>query len=195
MARTKDLFDVNFKEIEQLPRKFTVNFDTLKAGSKIKTLVSINGEQVGDIIDDNSKENDEYRFHDVFHYTFATILGWSPCTRAMLKRKRKSIPMIDEIEDGARATITEEAISLMIFNKAKKKNFFEGESKVSPTLINQIKEMTSSFEVCARSKKEWENAILKGYSLFRELIKYKGGKIHFDMNERSAFYENSKNIL
>ncbi len=117
------------------------------------------------------------------------MLGWSPCVRSMLKRKRKSDPSIDEIEDGARATITEEAISLMIFNKAKRKGFFQNDLRITPTLLNQIKELTASFEVSKRSKKEWENAILLGYSLFRKLVKNDGGEIHFDMINRSAHYE------
>jgi len=190
MKLSNKLFDSNFDELEQLPRKFTVNFDSLKIGPNLKTRVSVNGMQVGDVIDNNSKENDSYRFHDVFHYTFATMLGWSPCTRAMLKRKRKSDPATDEIEDGARATITEEAISLIIFNKAKQKKYFKEERMISSTLLNQIKEMTSSFEVKVRTKKEWENAILKGYALFRELADHQGGKIHFDMINRTAKYEN-----
>src|SRR5688572_32469436 len=154
MENHKKIFDSNFDEMEQLPRRFTVNFDSVRVGLKTKTRVSINGIQMGDFIDNNSKENDGYRFHDVFHYTFATMLGWSPCTRAMIKRKRKSDPIIDEIEDGARATITEESISLIIFNKAKKNNFFKEQTKLSPSLLNQIKEMTASFEVNNRSKKD-----------------------------------------
>lgn len=183
-------FDENFDEMEQLPRRFTVDFKSVQVGGKEKTIVSIDENQVGDVIDDNSKDKDAYRFHDIFHYTFAAILGWSPCTRAMMKRKRKSKPDVDEIEDGARATITEEAISLMIFNKAKQKHFFQEQIKVSPSLLNWVKEMTSSFEVSVRSKKEWEIAILKGYSLFRELIKNNGGKIQFNMLTQAAFYEN-----
>lgn len=189
MKKNSELFDSNFNEMEQLPRKFTVNFDTVNVGSKTKTRVSINGMQVGDVIDNNSKENDEYRFHDIFHYTFATVLGWSPCTRAMLKRKRKSDPSTDELEDGARATITEEAISLMVFNKAKKKKYFEGDAKISSSLLNQIKEMTSQFEVNTRSKGDWENAILTSYGLFRELTKNNGGKVHFDMLSKTALFE------
>jgi hypothetical protein len=189
MKTVKPYFDSGFDEMEQLPRDFTVSFNSVEVGKKLKTRVTINGMQVGDFIDDNSKESDSYRFHDVFHYTFATMLGWSPCTRAMLKRKRKSDPTIDEIEDGARATITEEAISLMIFNKAKKKNYFENDSKISPSLLCHIKEMTCQFEVGVRSKKDWENAILKGYGLFRELKKHNGGKVHFDMLNKTALYE------
>ncbi len=190
MKSTKQYFDSDFIENEQLLREFTVEFDSVMVGTKNKIRVSVNEIQVGDIIDDNSKENDAYRFHDVFHYTFATMLGWSPCTRSMMKRKRKSNTTMDEIEDGARATITEESISLIIFNKAKQKNFFKGVTKISPSLLNQIKEMTTSFEVTARSKKDWENAILTGYSLFRDLAQNNGGKIHFNMVNQSAVYEN-----
>ena len=186
---TKFFFDSNFEEHEKLPREYTVNFNSLKVDSRFKTKVSINGTQIGDIIDDNSEEADSYRFHDVFHYTFATMLGWSPCTRAMMKRKRKSIPAIDEIEDGARATITEEAISLLIFNKAKQKDFFKNQTKISSSLLKQIKELTSTFEVAKRTKKEWEYAILKGYSLFNDLVKNNGGNIHFNMIEKTAIYE------
>lgn len=123
MVNSKYFFDSEYDEKEQLPRKFTVNFKAVEIGSKMKIGVLMNEIQVGDFIDDNSKENDFYRFHDVFHYTFAAMLGWSPCSRAMMKRKRKSNSAIDEFEDGARATITEESISLIIFNKAKRKFF------------------------------------------------------------------------
>jgi len=50
--------------------------------------------------------------------------------------------------------------------------------------------VSSSFEVAVRSKTDWENAILKGYSLFLELVKNNGGKVHFDMLQKSAYYEN-----
>lgn len=190
MKDFKLFFDSNFEEMEQLPRKFTVSFNSVSVGEKVKIMVSINGMQVGDFIDDNSLETDFYRFHDVFHYTFATMLGWSPCVRAMMRRKRKSNSNIDEFEDGARATITEEAISLIIFNKAKRNNFFSEYKKITPSLLTLIKEMTSPFEVAIKTKKEWEKAILQGYSLFRELVKNNGGKIHFDMLSQSAIYEN-----
>ncbi|MES2139923.1 MAG: nucleotide pyrophosphohydrolase [Bacteroidota bacterium] len=189
MNRVKPFLDSSFSEMEQIPRNFTVCFDSVPVGKTIKTRVSINGMQVGDFIDDNSLESDSYRFHDVFHYTFATMLGWSPCTRAMMKRKRKSNPTVDEIEDGARATITEEAISLTIFNKAKQKDFFKNK-KISPSLLKWIKGMTAPFEVSIKSKNDWEQAILKGYSLFNELVRNNGGKIHFDMLKQSATYEN-----
>jgi hypothetical protein len=189
MKSVNTFFDSAYSEKEQFPRTFTVNFETLPGSTRSKTKVSVNGTQVGDIIDDNSLEKDGYRFHDVFHYTFAALLGWSPCTRSMMKRKRKSNEQIDEIEDGARATITEEAISLLLFNEAKQATFFQNFDAVDSRLLDQIKNMTSSFEVSARSKQEWERAILTGYSLFRDLVNNDGGKVHFDMNNRAAIYE------
>lgn len=182
-------FDSNCKEHEQLPRTFTVYFETLPGSKARKTKVTINDTQMGDLIDDNSVEKDGYRFHDVFHYTFAAFLGWSPCTRSMMRRKRKSLEHIDEMEDGARATITEEAISLLLFNEAKQTNFFQNSDSVDSGLLDQIKNLTSGFEVSARSKEEWEKAILTGYSLFCALVNNDGGKVHFDMNNRSATYE------
>lgn len=189
MRTARVLFDSNFDEKEQIPRSFTVSFEPIVINSKAKTKVSIDGVQMGDVIDDNAHEVDGYRFHDVFHYTFAALLGWSPCTRSMMKRKRKSVPAIDEVEDGARATITEESISLIVFNRAKRSDLFSNTNKVSSSLLNLIKEMTSTFEVSARSKKEWENAILKGYSLFRDLVNNNGGLIHFDMIQQTAIFE------
>ncbi|HEY5393363.1 MAG TPA: hypothetical protein VIJ57_14665 [Hanamia sp.] len=188
MKTAVDLFDSRFKEAEQLPRKFTMDFVSIATNYKWKTKVSLNGIQVEDIIDDNSKINDFYRYHDVFHYSFATLLGWSPCARAMLKRKRKSDKLVDEIEDGARAAITEEALSMIIFNEAKRKNYFEGVSKVSRTTLRIIKEMTENFEVTVRSTREWENAILKAYEMFRLLIVNHGGRVKFDAVKKAISY-------
>ena len=189
MKNLNFFFDSTFNQREQLPRNFTVKFDPVKASVKLRTRVLVDGVQVGDLLDDNSKENDGYRFHDVFHYTFAAILGWSPCIRSMMKRKRKSAPHIDEIEDGARATITEEAISLLVFNKARQNQFFTNKEKISGQLLTIIKEMTAPFEVNVRSKKDWREAIFIGYSLFCNLLANDGGTIHFDMINRTALYE------
>jgi len=180
-------FDSTFAENERLPQSFTVSFTEVTKEGEEYVKITIDGTQIGDVIDDNSYENDFYRYHDVFHYTFATMLDWSPCTRAMLGRKRKSIPMIDECEDGARATITEEAISLILFNESKRTKFFKS-GKVSKTILRIIKQMTEPFEVRRKTEAEWEQAILKGYSLFGKLVDNRGGKIEFNKNNRQAIY-------
>lgn len=182
-----DSFDSNFPKNERLPNTFVVNFSEVTKDGEERVRITVNGTQIGDVIDDNSYEKDFYRYHDVFHYTFATMLDWSPCTRAMLGKKRKSIPLIDNCEDGARATITEEAISLILFNEAKRTNLFANK-KVSKTILRIIKQMTEPFEVRVKTELEWEKAILKGYELFKKLVTNRGGKIEFSNMNRNAIY-------
>ena len=55
---------------------------------------------------------------------YAAVLGWSPTIRAVLKIKRKSLPKIDENEDGARANLIEEGLATWIFETAKRHPFF-----------------------------------------------------------------------
>lgn len=181
------LSNSTFPDKEKLPNSFVVNFTEIIKNEEEFVRISIDGIQIGDVIDDNSYEKDFYRYHDVFHYTFATMLDWSPCTRAMLGRKRKSMPMIDECEDGARATITEEAISLILFNEAKRTNLFANK-RVSKTILKIIKQMTEPFEVRVKTESEWEKAILQGYSLFEKLVANRGGEIEFNSKNRKAFY-------
>lgn len=184
------LFDSEFPEDERLPRAFKIDFETIEKENKILTKVTFGNQQVGDFIDDNSRESDNYRFHDVFHYTFAAVLGWSPCSRAMMKRKRKSNLDIDQFEDGARATITEEAISLLVFNYAKKRSLLTSDNNIESYILDFIKDFTSPFEVSVRTKEDWEEAIILGYTLFRNLVKNGGGSIHFDMNRRTGTFLN-----
>lgn len=174
---------------EKLPQNFYVKFEEIYNESYPQVKVTLNNQQAGDIIDDNSYQDDGYRYHDVFHYTFATLLEWSPCARAMLKRKRKSCAETDRVEDGARAAITEEAISLIIFNDAKANNFYEGTSKINNHILEIIQRMTSSFEVAIKSKEEWQNAILKSYEMFRLLRENKGGVITFNTDLKKIDYK------
>lgn len=190
MLKSNSHSDINSSiSHEKLPRDFVVRFEELNNDKFPQVKVTLNNQQAGDVIDDNSYSDDGYRYHDVFHYTFATLLEWSPCARAMLKRKRKSCTETDRIEDGARAAITEEAISLIIFNDAKANNFYDGTSKIDDHILEIIKRMTSSFEVATKSKQEWQNAILKSYEMFRLLRKNKGGVITFNTDLKKVDYK------
>lgn len=184
---TNRFFDDEYKSEEQIPRHFSLSFEEIGDTGEVKVIYN-NDKQLGDVINDNSYKNDFYRYHDIFHYSFATLLGWSPCARAMMKRKRKSNVNIDRVEDGARAVITEEALSMIIFNEAKQKNYFKGASKVSRTTLRIIKEMTENFEVNVRTTRDWEFAILKAYEVFRFLIENKGGIVEFDTLNKEITY-------
>ena len=131
--------------------------------------VYCDGARLGDRLSDNHYVDDGYRFHDVFHFSNAAVLGWSPITRWMLKRKRKSDPRTDEVEDGGRAIAIEEGISAMVFNYAEQHNFLANNQWVSTDLLRTIKGMTSHLEVSRCTIGDWERAIHAGFDAWRLL--------------------------
>ena len=112
----------DFPLSERLPRQMDISIDE-ELGIAITT---IDGAKYGDPLTDNRYEDDGYRFHDICHLSYASILGWSPTMRALMRRKRKSDPKVDEVEDGGRAIVIEEGISAMVFSYAERRNFLEG---------------------------------------------------------------------
>ena len=159
------LFDEDFPENERLPRRMEVSMEE-KSG---KVVASINGKTFGDPLRDNRYEEDGYRFHDIFHLSYASVLGWSPMLRASLRRKRKSDPRVDEVEDGGRAIVIEEGIAGMVFSYAERRNFLEGAEGVNYELLRTIKDMTSHLEVSCRTEGDWERAIMTGFELWRQV--------------------------
>jgi hypothetical protein len=133
------------------------------------------GEPFGDPLTDNSKVPDGYGFHDAIHLSFAAVLGWSPMTRSLLKAKRKSNHVVDEVEDGARARYTEEGLSTFIFAYAKNYNWLERKSSVSSELLGAIRNMTADLEVGCCTEGEWEKAIIQGFAVWREIKKRGSG--------------------
>jgi NTP pyrophosphatase (non-canonical NTP hydrolase) len=184
-----DRYDASYPESEQLPLSLTVEFREIEVDGKRKLKTTINGKKVGDSLTDNSHLDYGYRFHDVFHFTNAIVLGWSPIVRRTLGVKRKSVPQVDEVEDGARAGVTEEAISAVVFGYAKDFCFFQGSDTVEFSLLRMIKQMTAPFEVRDKGLRQWEIAILEGYSVWREMVENKGGIFIGDAKARTVRYE------
>lgn len=116
-------FDANFPEEERLPERFRIEIRERPNG---KSYLRWNGVFIGDPLTDNIQDPDGYRFHDVFHFAFATILHWSPTFRALIHHKRKSVPAVDESQDSGRAIVIEEGLSAYIFSCAKDLNFLKG---------------------------------------------------------------------
>lgn len=178
--------DDDYPYYEQLPRTLRMEFIELPGRHGSASVVQqLNGVFIGDRLTDNSNEPDDYRFHDVFHLAYMAYLGWSPVLRGLLKRKRKSKPLVDENEDGARAMIIEEGIATWIFNHAKRRNFYEGikEGALEYGLLKQIHSMVEGYEVHSCPLWQWELAILKGFEVFRELRDARSGAIVVDMVE------------
>ena len=175
------LFDSKFPEHEQIPRVMDVE---IESDNKGRSITWINGAKFGDPLRDNNYEDDGYRFHDIFHIAHAAVLGWSPTLRALLRRKRKSNPDIDDVEDGGRAIVTEEGITAMIFGHAKTHNFFHNHS-IDLDLIRVVRNTVSHLEVKERNEHDWQKAIFAGYDAWRYIKNRGNGSIIADLNART----------
>ena len=182
------LFDEGYPEEDQLPRELDIDFRQVQRGNKVTAMLRCNGLNFGDRLTDNIGQPDFYRFHDVFHFAYAVYLGWSPVIRHLLKCKRKSDPLVDENEDGARARIVEEAVSAIVFSRAKKMNYYDGIDQVDYDLLKAVEEFIQGFEVAELPLWRWETAILEGYRVFRSLREHEGGHVTLDMNQRQLRY-------
>jgi NTP pyrophosphatase (non-canonical NTP hydrolase) len=195
VSATGYVFDRDFPENECLPRQFIVEITEVNQDNSIKMRAFIDGQQIGNDLSDNSYSSDGYRFHDVFHLSYVAVLGWSPVIRSNLKLKRKSNPRIDEVEDGGRAIAIEEGLSALVFSYAKDHNFLEGVVALDYQLLKTIKNMSSHLEVARCSLGDWEEAILTGYEVWRQVEKNRGGTVVVDINTRSITYQEKSQIF
>ena len=183
------LFDRDFPANEQLPKLIVVDILEVEINGRKMARLTQNDRPLGDPLTDNRVDDDDYRFHDVFHLTYAAYLGWSPMLRRMLKVKRKSDPSVDEIQDGARAILIEEGITTWIFNHAQRLNLFSEMTSLDYGLLKSIRRFVSGYEAEACPLWLWEEAILQGYAIFRAVCKHRGGRVIANLNERSIRYE------
>jgi NTP pyrophosphatase (non-canonical NTP hydrolase) len=182
--------DEEFPEHERLPRQTQVRFaESLEDGKTIVRLYGPGGEQLGNQLTDNAYEDDGYRYHDVFHLSYAALLGWSPLTRLLFDVKRNSDPKVREVEDAGRATVIEEAISAFVFDYARDERFLEGVDHVDFSLLQAIQRLVSRLEVRDRSAHDWEQTILRSFAVWRELYAARGGVVRLDLVARTIDFE------
>lgn len=182
------LFDEGLETEEQLPRAFIAEIaEEVDADGKARIHLSIDGVPAGDPLRDNAHSEDGYRFHDVFHLAHAAKLGWSPVLRGKLlhpSKKRRSDSEINEVEDGGRAIVIDEAIVAYVWEYAKRHNFLEGVSSVDYRILKTIKDLTDGLEVRERTSHQWEEAILAGYAAWRTISERRSGRIEVDLLAR-----------
>ncbi len=180
--------DAAFPPEEQLPRRFTYRFAYAprKDGSPGVALLDRHGKQIGDLLTDNAHESDGYRFHDVMHFAFVALLGWSPVARKLLNKKRKSKKKTDEIEDGGRAGVIDEAIVAMVFDYIQHDlAATKGMTRIDSETLSSVRALTRGFEVHARTEAEWEEAILMGLDVWRQVEAHDGGTVMGDFARRT----------
>ncbi|TQL97715.1 MazG-like nucleotide pyrophosphohydrolase family protein [Actinoallomurus bryophytorum] len=186
LRASSEPLDDDFPEDEQLPRdgRFEFIASTNDAGSPT-VRVRYGGQWIGDPLTDASHVDDGYRFHDVFHLAHAAALGWSPVTRKLLGRKRRSDPGIDEAEDGGRAIVIEEGVAAMVFAYATSHDYLRGIARLDFELLDGIQNLVAPLEVGIRNAANWEQAILTGYDAWRQLRDGNGGTVLLDMRQQS----------
>ena len=149
----------------------------------------MNGVFIGDPLNDNILNPDGIRFHDVFHLAHAAVLHWSPTFRALIKHKRKSNKIVDETQDGGRAIVVEEGLTAWLFSRAKELNFFEGQNSVSFDLLKTVSEFVRGYEVDVCPLNHWEDTILQGYAVFRQVYAHNGGAMIGDRTTRTITFQ------
>lgn len=189
------LHDEDRMSQERIPRHFDVAFVSVGKG---RSRMYFEGERLGDDLTDNSYGEDGYRFHDVMHLALMAKLGWSPVLRKLMGRKRRGSAKIDEVEDGARATIVEEAIINAIYAEGRRvaslavppgeagpQQLFTDSSEISFTFLKRLEALAYGIEVSKSNYWEWEDAILDGFSLFNSLRGAGRGTITVDLERRA----------
>lgn len=179
-------FDCLFPVEEQLPRTFEIEISQRKSG---QSYLKWNGVFIGAPLTDNIIDKDGYRFHDVFHLAHAAILHWSPTFRALIKHKRKSDPIFDESQDSGRAIVVEEGLTAWLYSYSKDLDYFEGHDSVSFDVLKIIEKFVRGYEVERCPLKLWEDAILQGYNVFREIRRNNGGIVVGDRLNRTLTYK------
>lgn len=180
-------FDVKYPEWQQLPR--TAKYKLIDDHGVTLLFLNDLPYPLGDHLKDNAWKEDGYRFHDVFHLAYATILRWSPITRRILNCKRKRDETVDEIEDGGRAGVIEEAVAAFVFDYAKGRNYLKGANEVDPDILATIKRLVRPFEVSRCSTGDWQSAILRGLSVWNQVEDNKGGYVVCDAINQAFSFE------
>ena len=159
------------------------------------------GHRLGDDLTDNAYSEDGYRFHDVMHLALVAKLGWSPVLRKLMNKKRRSDPQVDEIEDGARATIVEEAVIKAIHAEGVRLaalavpgsengavTLFANGADISFAFLKRLDGLVSGLEVERSQFWQWEDAIVDGFAIFQKLRSHGRGTVHVDLNARSVSF-------
>jgi NTP pyrophosphatase (non-canonical NTP hydrolase) len=187
----RPLYDDPFDQGQKLPRQFEYAFEhqVVKGVTKLVLIDRRNGGTTGDPLTDNAYEDDGYRYHDVIHLGFAACLGWSPVWRKLLRKQglvANRVPReVADAEDGGRAQVIEEAIVAAAYAYAADHGFLEGLPSVDWHLLRHIRQLTANLEVRNVSAWEWNDALLRGFAVWRQLRAHAGGIVRGDLVART----------
>jgi len=184
--RVAPAFDSEYPASERFPRTLVVEIDEAQPGRTAPMRLLVDGAafNFGEPLTDNSYDDDGYRYHDVMHLAHLAVLGWSPVLRKLLDRKRRSRRDVDEIQDGARAMIVEEAVVAFVYANAEQNAFYEHTRHVDSDMLTTVKRMVRPFEVSRCTAREWEQTILLGYRAFRFVRAKHGARLELNLDSK-----------
>ena len=84
---------------------------------------------------------------------------------------------IADVEDVARAQVIEEPTVASEYVFAAAHDFLDGVDAVDWHLLRHIKQLTAHLEVADRRAWEWNDALLRGFAVCRELRAHGGGLV------------------
>jgi hypothetical protein len=191
--------DEDRDDFERLPRRFEIGFVTVRNG---ESRMYFRGKKLGNDLNNNYRQDDGYRFHDVMHLANVAHLGWSPVLRALMGKKRKSrSDQIDAVEDGARAQIVEELVLKAIHSEgtrlADETNrcpadgpapTFPARGVITFRLLKNLRHYVFGHEVWKNQYWEWEDAIFYGSAIYHNLRLEQQGTVTVDMDARKIEY-------
>jgi hypothetical protein len=179
---SRRLYDDDYPSYEQLPRKFVARIESLSGeDGRSRARLFVNDEVTGDVLRDNAYVEDGYRFHDVFHVALAAGLGWSPVLRALLRRKRRSSPLVDEVEDGGRAIALDEAICLLVHDYAETNSFSLDPSAIDQEFVGLLRRLVNHLEVADRPNEDWWHTIQQATNAYHSIRNWGGGSLSVDL--------------
>jgi len=191
--------DEDREDFERLPRRFEIGFVTVRKG---ESRMYFRGKKLGNDLNNNYRQDDGYRFHDVMHLANVAHLGWSPVLRALMGKKRKSrSDQVDAVEDGARAQIVEELVLKAIHSEgtrlADETNrcpadgpapTFPARGVITFRLLKNLRHYVFGHEVWKNQYWEWEDAIFYGSAIYHNLRLEQQGTVTVDMDARKIEY-------
>lgn len=185
-----EFFDADLPQQHRLPRTFKVTIRPVPSdGPEPLIEVIWNRRRVASKLGDNTYDDSGYRYHDAFHLANAAVLGWSPVARGKIfDRKRPTGTMADAVEDGGRAIVIEEAIAAFMFAYARQHNFLENVSHLDYHALRTFQTFTAGLEVTKRHLWEVEQAVLQGFSAWRQLRDNGGGVLQGNLAARKLSY-------
>lgn len=181
------MFDEGFFQHEQFPRRMVVCFRNERSGVTVD-LLSDRGLPINirkGEMDWNPREADGYRYRLVFHLAYMTYLHWSPVMRDLMGLKRRSNRLLEKAVDGPRQLIVEEGIASYVFTRARECGFFIGAQSIAEPILLTVKRLAQFSEIKDAPIANWEQAILGGFGVWRELRSSAGGQVSLDLATRT----------